>query len=185
MHFDAIQSQSQKNGTIYQCWRLGEYLMYPKDFNNSDHAIVRWMNNYVIFYINIIEFDLDNTTILDYMNNLEQEQEIKQENADESSYQTINLGMHANPQNIRIFKGIKDLEETLCTEFFIHNKSAFVWTYGDLKDIPAELFEHCIILKDDAQHICQRPDQFNSKYSLMKKEELEKLLEVDFINLVL
>lgn len=57
--------------------------MYSKDSNNLDHAIARWMNNYVVHYVSAIDFDLYNTIILDYMNSLEQEGEVKYEDADE------------------------------------------------------------------------------------------------------
>ena len=66
-------------------------------------------------------------------------------------------------------------------EFFIHYKTAFAWTYSDLKGIPAEVCEHKIVLEDDAKPVRQRQHRLNPKYSLMVKEELDKLLEVGFI----
>ena len=54
-------------------------------------------------------------------------------------------------------------------------------TYADLHGIPIEIVEHRIVLEEDAKPIWQRQHGLNPKYSLMVKEELDKLLHVAFI----
>ena len=93
----------------------------------------------------------------------------------------MNLGTDDKPQNIKLYKKITRLELKYWREFFIRYKTAFAWTYSDLKGIPAEVCEHKIVLEDDAKPVRQRQHRLNPKYSLMVKEELDKLLEVGFI----
>ena len=64
------------------------------------------------------------------------------------------------------------------------HKSAFAWTYANLRGIPTEIAEHCIVLEEDARPIRQRQHRLNPNYSLMVKEELDKLLRVGFIYVV-
>ena len=57
----------------------------------------------------------------------------------------------------------------------------FAWSHEDLTGIPPEYGEHRIDLKDDAVPIRQRQYRLNPKYSLLVKEEIDKLLEAGFI----
>ena len=70
------------------------------------------------------------------------------------------------------------------TEFFRKYKLAFAWTYADLHGILGEIAKHCIVLEEDARPIRQRQHRLNPKYSLMLKEELDKLLRIGFIYVV-
>ena len=67
---------------------------------------------------------------------------------------------------------------------YAYSKSAFSWTYADLCSILAEIAKHKIVLEEDAKPIGQRQYKLNPKYSLVVKEELDKLLRVDFIYIV-
>ena len=93
----------------------------------------------------------------------------------------INLGTNDYPQPIKVYDGIQGRDLQNWTEFFRKHKSAFAWTYADLRGIPAEIAEHRIVLEDDARPIWQRQHRLNPKYSLLVKEELDKLLRVGFI----
>ena len=93
----------------------------------------------------------------------------------------INLGTRDHPQPIKIYDEIQGQELQDWKKFFHKHKSAFAWTYVDLHGIPAEIVEHCIVLKEVARPIWQRQHRLNPKYSLMVKEELDKLLRVGFI----
>jgi hypothetical protein len=66
---------------------------------------------------------------------------------------------------------------TLLTEF----SDVFAWKPSDLIGIPPELGQHRIELMDDAVPVRQRQYRLNPKYSMMVKEELDKLLEAGFI----
>ena len=57
----------------------------------------------------------------------------------------------------------------------------FAWSPADLRGIPPELGEHNIDLKEDSIPVRQRQYRLNPKYSLMVKEELDKLLEAGII----
>ena len=66
---------------------------------------------------------------------------------------------------------------TLLTEF----ADVFAWKPSDLVGIPPELGQHRIELTDDAIPVRQRQYRLNPRYSMMVKEELDKLLEAGFI----
>ena len=57
----------------------------------------------------------------------------------------------------------------------------FAWAPTDLRGIPAELGEHQIDLVDGATPVRQRQYRLNPRYSLMVKEEIDRLLEAGFI----
>ena len=57
----------------------------------------------------------------------------------------------------------------------------FVWTPSDLRGIPPKLGEHHIDLIDGSVPVRQRQYRLNPKYSLMVKEEIDRLLEAGFI----
>ena len=60
----------------------------------------------------------------------------------------------------------------------------FAWMPSDLTKIPSKLGEQRIDLIDGSVPIRQRQYKLNPKYSLMVKEEIDRLLEVGFIYLV-
>jgi hypothetical protein len=57
----------------------------------------------------------------------------------------------------------------------------FAWAPTDLEGIPAELGEHTIDLQEGAVPVRQRQYRLNPRYSLMVKEEIDRLLEAGFI----
>jgi hypothetical protein len=57
----------------------------------------------------------------------------------------------------------------------------FAWSPTDLEGIPAELGEHAIDLQEGAVPVRQRQYRLNPRYSLMVKEEIDRLLEAGFI----
>jgi len=65
--------------------------------------------------------------------------------------------------------------------FFKRHKSSFAWSYHDLKGVPLEICKHNIILEPDAKPMRQRQYRMNPKYSLMVKEEIDKLIACGFI----
>ena len=93
----------------------------------------------------------------------------------------MNLGTEQHPQNIRVYANMTIKEWKHWFQFFERYKSVFAWTYLDLRGVPAEICEHKIILEDNAKPIRQRQYRMNPKYSLMVKEEIDKLLSCGFI----
>jgi hypothetical protein len=57
----------------------------------------------------------------------------------------------------------------------------FAWAPTDLERIPTELGEHAIELQEGAVPVRQRQYRLNPRYSLMVKEEIDRLLEAGFI----
>jgi hypothetical protein len=57
----------------------------------------------------------------------------------------------------------------------------FAWVPTDLEGIPAELGEHSIDLQEGAVPVRQRQYRLNPRYSLLVKEEIDRLLEAGFI----
>ena len=57
----------------------------------------------------------------------------------------------------------------------------FAWMPSDLTGIPLKLGEHRIDLMDGSIPVRQRQYRLNPKYSLMVKEEIDRLLEARFI----
>jgi hypothetical protein len=57
----------------------------------------------------------------------------------------------------------------------------FAWAPTDLEGIPAELGEHSINLQEGAVPVRQCQYRLNPRYSLMVKEEIDRLLEAGFI----
>jgi hypothetical protein len=59
--------------------------------------------------------------------------------------------------------------------------NVFAWAPMDLEGIPEELGEHTINLQEGAVPVRQRQYRLNPRYSLMVKEEIDRLLEAGFI----
>jgi hypothetical protein len=57
----------------------------------------------------------------------------------------------------------------------------FAWTPTDLEGIPTELGEYSIDLQEGAVSVRQRQYRLNPRYSLMVKEEIDRLLKARFI----
>jgi Reverse transcriptase (RNA-dependent DNA polymerase) len=86
---------------------------------------------------------------------------------------------------INISRHIQGDLKTLYLDLLQQYKDVFAWSHSDLKGIPAHLGEHRIDLLDGAIPIRQRQYRLNPKYSLLVKEELDKLLAAGFIYPVL
>lgn len=95
--------------------------------------------------------------------------------------QSINLGTNEMPQLIKVYVGIIGTELDAWKQLFFPHKSAFAWSYVDLKGILADVCEHQIILEEGVTPVRQRQHRLNPKYFLLVKEKLDNLLEVGFI----
>ena len=97
----------------------------------------------------------------------------------------MNLGTNQESKFIQAYKGMGEAEFKQWFQFFKHNMDAFAWTYKDLKGIPPDVCEHRIILEPNTKPVRQRQYRMNPTYSLLVKEEIDKLLECGFIYPVL
>ena len=179
-HLPVRHVQFSEMGRPYKGLGPGEYLITQEDVTDSDHALAKWMNN---VYSVTQESELETTS-----DPLEEDGQVTDtlqlpEHVNKDTCQNLNLGDDEHTQNIRLYKGLPKLElkYSHTSDFFIRNKKVFAWTYKDLRGIPPDVCEHKIILEDNAAPIRQRQHRLNPKYSLMVKEELNKLLEAGFI----
>jgi hypothetical protein len=66
-------------------------------------------------------------------------------------------------------------------KLLIEHKEAFPWDYMDMKGISSELCTHHIYIKEECRPICQPQRRMNPNLKEIVKEELQKILNVDFI----
>jgi hypothetical protein len=59
-------------------------------------------------------------------------------------YETVNLGMQDNPQNINLGKGCYEQERSEFIKLFKEFKYVFSWTYDDLKNFDPNIIKHVI-----------------------------------------
>ena len=57
----------------------------------------------------------------------------------------------------------------------------FAWSYKDLKGVDASICQHTIPMRDDAKPSKQRLYTYNDTFGNKIKEEINKLLEAEFI----
>ena len=66
-------------------------------------------------------------------------------------------------------------------KLLIEHKEAFSWDHMDMKGISSKLCTHHIYIKEECRPICQPQRRMNPNLKKIVKEELQKLLNVDFI----
>ena len=93
----------------------------------------------------------------------------------------LDIGLPNQPWKILVSKHLIPDKRNTWKKFFMRFPSTFAWSYKDLKGIPLEVCQHHIILEEGAKPIRQCQRRLNPKYSLLVKEELDKLLDIGFI----
>ena len=78
-------------------------------------------------------------------------------------------------------KHLSDAERDEYLQLLMEYTDVFAWAPSDLSGISPNLGEHQIELVDGATPVRQRQYRLNPRYSMLVKEELEKLLEAGFI----
>jgi hypothetical protein len=173
----------------YKSMGLGQYFTPLVNIDDSDDAILAWENSEVL-NINIDK----NSDLEPELQSDAQEIEdllafsdptfLRKKTFRESlntPLQDMNLGIKENPQIIKVYSKMTKVEFNYWYTFFKRHKSSFAWSYADLKGVPPEICEHKIELEPDAKAVRQRQYRMNPKYSLMVKEEIDKLLACGFI----
>jgi hypothetical protein len=164
---------------------LGEYIA-PLIEEDSDIALLNWKKS-PVYGINVSPdseleppYQTDSEEFIDQLSHVS----LPNLKITNSACIDMNLGTDNDPKNIKIYSGLdsKLLKEWL--QFFKDTKDVFAWTYKDLKGVPPEICQHQIVLESNAKPVRQRQYRMNPKYSLMVKEEIDKLLECGFIYLV-
>jgi hypothetical protein len=162
----------------------GEYLVPCTIDDDSDKAIESWLTDKPVYGVTGQESDLeppystddhfveppgfpDSTPIAKH--------------APQDQCCDMNIGEEGENKNIQISKHLSRQERRVWHRFFTKHVSVFAWSYKDLKGVPPEICEHHIHLEEGAKPVRQRQRRLNPKYSLLVKEEIEKLLEIGFI----
>ena len=83
---------------------------------------------------------------------------------------TLNINPNLSPDEL----------ECLVTLLKQH-KGAFSWEYTNMKGIPSNLCTHHIYIKSDSRPVCQLQRRMNPNLTDIVKEEIQNLLEVEFI----
>jgi hypothetical protein len=86
---------------------------------------------------------------------------------------------------VRISQHIQGAAKEKYTALLKRYNDVIAWSHTDLKGIPPYLGQHRIDLLEGSIPIRQRQYRLNPKYSMMVKEEIDKLAEAGFIFLVL
>lgn len=71
-------------------------------------------------------------------------------------------------------------EEELLISTLKEYRDVFAWSYKDLKGVDPEICQHTIPMRDDAKPSKQRPCTYNENFANKIKEEIDKLLDVEF-----
>ena len=72
-------------------------------------------------------------------------------------------------------------EEALLISTLKEYKDIFAWSYKDLKGVEPTICQHTIPMKDIAKPSQQRPYSYNDNFVKKIREEIDKLLEAEFI----
>src|SRR5450759_656101 len=80
-----------------------------------------------------------------------------------------------------IGKNTPEAQKETLKELLMEFKDMFAWSHHELTGIDKAYGEHRIDLEDNARPVWQRQYRLNPKYSLKVKEELDILLDVEFI----
>jgi hypothetical protein len=160
---------------------LGEYVIDQSHTENSDHAITDWMTNYEVYNVTASEIEEEDSTLLDSGYSTGNKTDKNPLPSQENLLKKLELGSPDNSQTVTIYNKINGKELEDWTGFLMKHKSVFAWTYQDLKGIPPSIGQHHIILEHNAVPVRQRQHRLNPKYSLLVKEEIDKLLKAGFI----
>ncbi|MCO5548431.1 hypothetical protein L7F22_001887 [Adiantum nelumboides] len=86
-----------------------------------------------------------------------------------------------DPKTAYIATDLSLEEEEELIKLLKEYKDVFSWSYKDLKGVDLEISQHTISLKTDAKPSRQRPYTYNDTFAKRIKEEIDKLMEAEFI----
>ena len=170
-----------KTESTFRSTGLGEYEIDQSQTDNSDHAIAEWMQTYKVYTVSITETEMEESNSSEFYYKTESNMELIHSKKKEDLLNKIELGSTEKSQTITVYSGIVGTELENWKSFLLKHKSVFAWTYHDLKGIPSSIGEHHIVLEPNASPVRQRQHRLNPKYSLLVKEEIDKLLKAGFI----
>ena len=140
---------------LFKSLSPGEYFMPKNQIEDLDDEILVWENAPIFNVTTEVEVESEPKALYimdsDELNENLSYSYLLELQPPKSECVEMNLGTQEDPKTIRIYKNLnlKEYEEWL--QFFTKYKSAFVWTYKDLKGIPREVCQHRIILEPNTK----------------------------------
>ena len=172
-----------KTGTFQEV-SPGEYIVPCQEDEDFDKVIASWLMEKPVYGVKAEQSELEPSyssrdqleTTLDPWAATPVEKHFPKDQCEE-----LDIGLPDQPRKILVSKHLTPDKRNTWKKFFMGFSSTFAWSYKDLKEIPREVCQHHIILEEGAKPIRQRQRRLNPKYSLLVKEELDKLLDIGFI----
>jgi hypothetical protein len=93
----------------------------------------------------------------------------------------LNLGIIEEPRIMLVSITLPKQFQLKVKQLLTELKDVFAWNYMELKRIPKPICEHKIELIADARPIKQHAYQMNLNYAQRVREDLDKLLDAQFI----
>ena len=84
-------------------------------------------------------------------------------------------------RTLNINKNLEKIQQEELTKTLQKHYAAFAWEYTDMKDIDPKTFIHHIYIEENSRPIRQLQRRMNPNLRKIVKEELLKLLNVNFI----
>ena len=93
----------------------------------------------------------------------------------------VNLGTGEEARPVHIAKEMSLENKTAKTTLLKEFRDVFAWSYEDMRGLDPQLYQHQIHLSKDTKPVAQRRYRMNPNYVARVKEEIDKLLQVGFI----
>lgn len=84
-------------------------------------------------------------------------------------------------KSLHITSDLDASQQEQLVNLLLNHLDAFAWGYEDMKGIPPKTYTHHIYIQDGARTVRQPQSRMNPTLRDVVKEELQKLLDVDFI----
>ena len=99
-----------------------------------------------------------------------------------STLEELNLaGQETKQKMVLIAKDMTPNDKTEIVNLLRQYKDVFAWSYEDMRELDPQLYQHQIHLSKDTKPVAQRRYRMNLNYAAKVKEEIDKLLQVGFI----
>ncbi|KAL3675163.1 hypothetical protein R1sor_025111 [Riccia sorocarpa] len=99
----------------------------------------------------------------------------------QDSFCDVNISNDGTPRYVKISANISIEHRKTFQEIFREYRAVFAYGYKELLGINPVACQHRIILRPDSQPVQAKPYRMNPRYAQKVKEELDKLLECQFI----
>ena len=96
-------------------------------------------------------------------------------------YETINLGIESNLQNINLGSDCTSNEKVAFLKLFSEFKNVFGWSYDDLKTFDTQIIQHVIPMKPQSKPFQHKLRKMHPTLEPLVKKELNKLLTARII----